>query len=206
MPKIPTKEARKLNLTETQINFLRAIEHRELDRNTLNEMVPYTNYTALCRSLLKLGLITERKYEGDKRLHYRVTKDGLQVLRPEPMKVYIAGPMAGIKDFNFPAFDEAEKRWNGAGHTPISPATISRAVTGKKRIPESNVDSLHIKIAIEIGLICLECCEVIALLPGWEESGGATIELALAQYLGLKVFDAETMKPLIIKSKPWSKQ
>ena len=42
-------------------------------------------------------------------------------------KIYIAGPMTGIKDFNFPAFDRAEIQLALDGWTPINPANIDRA-------------------------------------------------------------------------------
>lgn len=38
------------------------------------------------------------------------------------MKVYIAGPMTGYPDFNYPAFFAAQDALIGVGHEPINPA------------------------------------------------------------------------------------
>jgi len=40
--------------------------------------------------------------------------------------VFIAGPMRGYKDYNFPAFDRAERILRNMGYHPVSPAVMDR--------------------------------------------------------------------------------
>ena len=41
------------------------------------------------------------------------------------MKAYIAGPMTGRKDLNFPAFHAEAKKWRDLGHEIINPAELN---------------------------------------------------------------------------------
>lgn len=48
------------------------------------------------------------------------------------MKVYIAGPMSGIPEFNYPAFNTAEGQLFVAGFMPLNPArSEAHNTTGK---------------------------------------------------------------------------
>lgn len=118
------------------------------------------------------------------------------------MKVYIAGPMRGIPEWNFPAFHEARKRWREAGHTAFSPASTDEAL-GYSETTEGFNEKPHLLHVIHSDILCISNADAIALLPGWEKSSGATVELALAQFLGLKVFDAVTMKQKAPSKTPW---
>ena len=107
------------------------------------------------------------------------------------MKIYLAGPMRGLPNFNFPAFDEAADALREAGNEVFSPADHDRSVnpdiennpTGDEALAPSD---WTIRKALEADLtwICREA-EVIALLPGWEKSTGAKAEWALGVALGL---------------------
>lgn len=109
------------------------------------------------------------------------------------MKVYIAGPMRGIKDFNFPAFFAAEEKLKSIGFEVFNPARKDeeRHGVGMLKSDTGNEDdvvksvgfNLREALYIDTKFICLEA-DAIALLPGWEASKGAVAEHALAVALG----------------------
>lgn len=113
------------------------------------------------------------------------------------MRTYIAGPMRGLIAFNFPAFDDARDRAKAIGLEPISPADLDRA-SGFDETSHTEVDITPdmMREWARRDLDALQTCDAIALLPGWERSTGATAELAVAKWLGLKVLDARTFEPL----------
>lgn len=109
------------------------------------------------------------------------------------MKIYLAGPMRGYKDFNFPAFDYAAAKLREEGHDVFSPAerdrkkygdNINKSETGNEQEAASNVGfSLREALGADMEYIAYHA-EGIALLPGWEKSSGANAENALAVALG----------------------
>jgi len=116
------------------------------------------------------------------------------------MKIYLAGPMRGVPEFNFPAFHEAANKLRSEGHYVFSPAErdndkygtdISKGnATGDESIAaKEHGFSLREALEADLSWICTHA-EAIAMLPGWEKSKGATAEHATAIALGLKVLDA----------------
>lgn len=102
-------------------------------------------------------------------------------------KVYIAGPMSGLKDFNFPAFFEAERQLEKLGYEVINPAhndgaTVQEALESAGT-PESpnNLWSYYMKRdlphVMDVDMLCV--------LPGWQKSKGAMLEVTVARALGL---------------------
>lgn len=83
--------------------------------------------------------------------------------------LYIAGPMTGIEDWNYPAFNKAQKQLEEAGYTVLNPA----------RQP----DGLEYAEYLQRALADVFECDAIALLPGWVGSPGARAEVALADAL-----------------------
>ena len=89
--------------------------------------------------------------------------------------IYLSGPMSGFQSLNFPAFHAAATALRGAGHTVTNPAEI-------------NLDqdaSWHDCLRADIKALC--DCDTIALLPGWEKSSGAHLELHIAHRTGMVV-------------------
>lgn len=93
------------------------------------------------------------------------------------MRLYIAGPMTGLPDLNFPAFHAEAKRLRALGHDVINPAEINT---------DPNAD-WHDCMRADIA--ALVTCDAIQLLPGWRRSRGATLEHDIAVRLGMNVFD-----------------
>lgn len=93
------------------------------------------------------------------------------------MKVYVAGPMTGLPDFNYPAFHQAAEKLRALGHHVENPA---------ENVNESGDWSQWMRLAIAQ----LVTCDAVALLPGWGSSVGARLEHQIAILLGLDVRDA----------------
>lgn len=92
-------------------------------------------------------------------------------------RIYIAGPMTGLPDFNYPAFHAAAGTLTAAGYEAVNPAdTEKENTTGA---PQSW--SWYMRRALTL----LLTADGVALLPGWDQSRGARIEEELAGRLGM---------------------
>ena len=103
--------------------------------------------------------------------------------------------MSGIKDFNFPAFYAAAAKLRAEGHEVFNPAEKDDEKLGKEACKSETGDieeaekkgfSLRDALYVDTKFICQEA-EAVAFLPGWEHSGGARAEWALAATLRLKM-------------------
>lgn len=93
----------------------------------------------------------------------------------KPLRVYIAGPMTGIADANYPAFHRAAALLRACGFEVESPAEAK---------PPADPTWLNwMRQAIPQML----SCDAVVVLPGHSESAGACAEVALANKLGLPV-------------------
>lgn len=113
------------------------------------------------------------------------------------MKIYVAGPMRGIPEFNFPAFNAATVALRAAGHTVFNPAEkdnerhgvdISKGNTTGDEAVAAQQHGFNLREALghDLAYICAEA-DAVALLPGWENSKGANAERATALALGLEI-------------------
>ena len=96
-------------------------------------------------------------------------------------RVYISGPMTGLPEFNFPAFHSAAQELRRCGYEVVNPAEINA---------ENNGD-WHFYLRADIKALC--DCDILALLPGWEGSNGAHLELHVAHRLGINVTQVEKL-------------
>lgn len=99
------------------------------------------------------------------------------------MKIYIAGPMTGLPEFNYPAFNEAAGCLAALGYEPINPADCeTHNSTGKPQ--EWTWYMRH-------ALRKLLDADAVAVLEGWEDSRGAAVEVYVAGALELVVRPVE---------------
>ena len=107
-------------------------------------------------------------------------------------RAYIAGPMRGYDNYNFPAFDAAYVDMIGREYIPVSPADMDRMYEGWDLYPpETGFDSGDLKRFIRRDLAVIldldPATDIIYMLKGWENSKGALVEKALAEFVGLEV-------------------
>lgn len=88
--------------------------------------------------------------------------------------LYIAGPMTGHPNLNYPAFHQAAKQLRDAGYTVLNPAEGPR--------PTRN-PTWEDWMRQAIGMLIQ--ADHVATLDGWENSRGARIEVNLALDLGM---------------------
>lgn len=96
-------------------------------------------------------------------------------------RLYLAGPMSGFEDFNFPAFNKMAADLRARGYVVENPAEHG-VVVGADWADYMAYD-----------LTRLGLCGQVAVLPGWENSKGARLEVHIARELGMKVVNAHDL-------------
>lgn len=92
------------------------------------------------------------------------------------MKIYIAGPMTGLPEFNRPAFMAAAEHLRASGLEVINPAEL---FGGDQSLPWSAY--------MREGIAAVLKSDCVRVLPGWENSKGAKLEVAVAEAIGIPV-------------------
>ncbi len=105
------------------------------------------------------------------RAHQEAAKRGVPL--------YIAGPMTGIAELNYPAFHAAKDALRTAGFGVRSPT-------------DHEVDGdLEWEDWMRRDIPLLLECEGVAVLPGWENSRGASLEVHIAKALDMPVLSLD---------------
>lgn len=95
--------------------------------------------------------------------------------------LYLAGPMTGLPEFNYPLFHRTAKAWREAGYHVLSPAENYGGDTSLTRAAYLRADMPMVLRA-----------NALIVLPGWEGSRGARHEVLTAQLMGRPIYDATT--------------
>lgn len=104
------------------------------------------------------------------------------------MRVYISGPITGRPDENRAAFTEAADRLRALGHEPVNPHDIDPSHDGPCRPgyapgADGHTSACHMRADLR----ALLDCDAVTLLGGWATSRGASVEVSVAEIIGLFV-------------------
>ena len=109
--------------------------------------------------------------------------------------IYIAGPMRGFDDYNYPAFDRQQKVLEEQGWNVINPAEMDRddekPINGPMQFdPDNNYeDHEYMRQALKRDMVAIcDECTAIYMMSKWETSRGAKAEWHLAKALGLDIY------------------
>ena len=91
------------------------------------------------------------------------------------MKIYIAGKITGDPDYKV-KFDDVEAVLVNKGHSVMNPARLG------------NYEEFSWDDYMEVASAMQKVCEATVLLPDWQDSKGARIELHTAEQLGHKIY------------------
>lgn len=109
-------------------------------------------------------------------------------------RTYIAGPMSGHVDLNFPAFHAAAADQRAAGHEVINPAEINGGADELVACAQMGAEQMaaHWQSCMRKDIAALMTCDRIYMLTGWQASRGATLEHHIAAALGMEVVEVHS--------------
>ena len=132
------------------------------------------NVTSICQQLQPLvasGALTRTE---DRPSIYRLAG----FMGAPRKRVYLSGAMTGQPDLNFPAFHAEAARLRALGYLVVNPAELN---------PNPKI-GWH--ACMRNDLKALLDCDALVLLPGWEQSAGAHLEMHVAHRVGMDILQA----------------
>lgn len=109
---------------------------------------------------------------------------------PDPY-FYLAGPMRGHKEYNFPRFTAACVRLRRAGLNIISPHEMDLDAGFNPKTNPADVDPAALRTMLERDMVAVLHSDGVIVLPGWHGSLGARAEVSLAYAAGIPTFTIE---------------
>lgn len=96
--------------------------------------------------------------------------------------IYLSGPMTGLPENNYPAFNRVAHELRGMGFEVVNPA--------ENNLPVNS----HWRAYMRAALSSLLRCDAVVLLPGWSASRGATIERRLCVDLDIRAWAIDDVR------------
>lgn len=109
-------------------------------------------------------------------------------------RCYIAGPMTGYPEHNYPAFHKAAAEMRALGWEVINPAENHG---GNTTLPREDYFRTDIPQLVS--------CDAVLLLRGWEQSRGARLEFAVARECGVRTLSSyqKPVQALAFEDEAW---
>ena len=132
------------------------------------------NVTSICQQLQPLVASGALLRSGGRPTLYRLPL----FMGSSRKRLYLSGPMTGVRHLNFPSFHAEAARLRALGYVVVNPAELN-----------PNPDTPW-HLCMRADLKALLDCDAIVLLEGWQASQGAHLELHVAHRVGLEVLQA----------------
>lgn len=87
-------------------------------------------------------------------------------------KVYVSGKITGLEDYE-KHFNDAEKKLKLLGHKVMNPAALAKGFEWDDYMP--------------ICFAMINACDMVYMLPNWEDSKGAKLEKHYAESMGKRI-------------------
>ena len=100
--------------------------------------------------------------------------------KTEARSIYIAGPMTGVYELNYPLFNLVAKTLREWGFEVVNPTELEH---------NEGPGSLSLDKYMVLDLPYVMACDVLVLLPDWEQSRGSNVELLVALSCGREVWE-----------------
>jgi hypothetical protein len=121
-------------------------------------------------------------------------RENYQVIKrmTREMRWYLAGPMTGLPQYNFPEFNRVARMLRECGvKVVVNPAELNTDPDTKEAVTDSYQACLKRSIQ---GMLT---CDGLVLLDGWQNSHGALVERKLAEEVGMTIMTVNELVGLL---------
>jgi nucleoside 2-deoxyribosyltransferase len=98
-------------------------------------------------------------------------------------RIYLAGPISNMPGHNIAAFNSAADKLREQGFDVVNPVEMQG---GDMTMPRAFYMRADIAAILTV--------DAVAVLPNWQASKGATLEVMIAREIDITVYDADTME------------